>query len=66
MAANEPPERADLQAWIDSGARMLRLPVSGANRDEVLANLERFAAVAAQLDAVEIDASVEPLTVFVR
>jgi hypothetical protein len=33
---------------------------------EVVANLERLAAIAAKLEAVQLEPSVEPLTVFVR
>jgi hypothetical protein len=59
-------ERERIEAWVDAGASMLGLPVTEANRAEVVANLERLAAIAAQLDAVPLAPEVEPLTVFVR
>jgi hypothetical protein len=59
-------ERERVEAWVDAGSAMLGLPVTPANRAEVVANLERLAAIAAALDAVPLGAEVEPLTVFVR
>jgi hypothetical protein len=55
-----------IEAWVDAGAAMLGLPVTLANRAEVVANLERLAAIAQALDAVPLAPEVEPLPVFVR
>jgi hypothetical protein len=59
-------DRERIEAWVDAGGAMLGLPVTPANRAEVVLNLERLAAIAAQLDAVPLAPEVEPLTVFVR
>jgi hypothetical protein len=59
-------ERHTLDAWIDAAAAVLGLPAALDDRDAVLGNLERLAAIAARLDAVELGPEVEPSTVFVR
>jgi len=59
-------ERERIEAWVDAGGAMLRLPVTPSNRAEVILNLERLAAIAALLDAVPLAPEVEALTVFVR
>lgn len=59
-------DRIGIEAWIDAGAAMLGLPVTPSNRQQVADNLERLAAIAARLDAVELEPEVEPLPVFVR
>jgi len=57
---------ARLGAWLDAGAVALRLPVDETNRAAVLLNLQRLAAIAARLEAVELEPAVEPVVVFVR
>jgi hypothetical protein len=59
-------ERHTLDAWIEAAAAVLGLPAALDDRGAVLGNLERLAAVAARLDAVELAPEVEPATVFVR
>lgn len=59
-------DRDAIEAWVDSGAAMLGLPVTPANRPQVVDNLARLAAIAARLDALDVEPELEPLTVFVR
>jgi hypothetical protein len=61
-------EREAIVAWVRAGATVLGLPAAtaAAHEAEVVANLERLAAIAETLEAVDLDPSVEPLTVFVR
>ena len=59
-------EREAIVAWVRAGATMLGLPAAGAHEAEVVANLERLAAIAETLEAQDVEPSVEPLTVFVR
>lgn len=57
---------ARIEAWVDAAAPLLGLPVDEHNRAEVVANLQRLGAIAARLEAVELEPAVEPLPVFVR
>ena len=59
-------ERDLVVAWVRAGAAMMQLPAALADEAEVVANLERLAAIAEALERVELDPEVEPLTVFVR
>lgn len=43
-------ESRDLSAYLDAAAALVGLPVAGAHRPEVLANLERAAELAALLE----------------
>jgi hypothetical protein len=59
-------EREAIVAWVRAGATMLGLPAASEHEAEVVANLERLAAIAEMLEAQDVEPSVEPLTVFVR
>jgi hypothetical protein len=61
-------ERESIEALVDAASAVLELPVARRTevRAEVVANLERLAAIASALERVEIGPEVEPLTVFVR
>ena len=59
-------ERDQIVAWVRAGAALMQLPAALADEAEVVANLERLAAIAGALERIELDPEVEPLTVFVR
>ena len=54
----------ELAAWVDAAARGLGLEISPEQRVGVLANFERLATMAALVNAMEFDETVEPAPVF--
>jgi hypothetical protein len=54
----------ELGAWVDSAARGLGLEILPGQRAEVLMNFARLASMAALVNALELDETVEPAPVF--
>ena len=63
-AGSEPGVEADLDAYIASAARLLRLPLEDAWRPAVRTNLEVTLRLAALVDAFPLPDDTEPAPVF--
>ncbi len=64
MADKPDANKADLERWVDEGAKAIGMPIAPEYRANVILNIERSLAIAQPLLSLDLDDELTPAPVF--
>ena len=64
MADTPDADKADLERWVDEGAKAIGLPIAPEYRAGVILNIERSLVIVEPLLSLELDEELTPAPVF--